>query len=73
MSKSRYSKLVNKNHRHITFTPALVVPRPWIEYLDCRDSKRSLVETIGLVYCQRANQNGQKLLLAGCLSGEIET
>ena len=49
--KRRYSRAINtaKEHNHIAFTPESAVPRPWREYLECSQCKRSLVEPLGWV------------------------
>ena len=73
--KRRYSRgsSTAKEHAHVTFTPQSTIPRPWREYLDCRQCKRSLVEALGWVYLRTAThhfKDGQVLVLAGCFSGE---
>ena len=55
------------------FTPESQIPRPWREYLDCKQCKRSLVQALGLVYLRTAKFlliNNQILVLAGCFNGE---
>jgi len=75
--KRRYgqAKSTAKEHNHITFTPQSAIPRPWREYLECKQCKRSLVEALGLVYLRTAShqlREGQILVLAGCFSGEAQ-
>ena len=69
------SKSTTKDHNHIKFTPDSAIPRPWREYLECRQCKRSLVEALGWVYlrtAQRYLKEGQVIVLAGCFSGETQ-
>ena len=62
-------------HSHVMFTPHTTIPRPWQEYVQCRQCKRALIEALGLVYLQTARfclYPGQKLVLSGCFSGDAE-
>lgn len=71
----RYGEKNKCDHTHITFTPQSTIPRPWREYIDCRECKRSLVEALGLFYLQKAAsylKEGQSLILAGCFGGNSQ-
>ena len=62
-------------HNHIEFTPHTAIPRPWQEYVQCRQCKRALIEALGLVYLQTGRFSlypGQKLVFSGCFSGNAE-
>ena len=65
----------NTEHTHISLTPQSEIPKPWRQYLDCRQCKRSIAETLGWVYLHTAKdhlKDGQVLVLAGCFSGESQ-
>ena len=74
--KRRDDSHKQKEHNtHIQFTPQTTIPKPWREYLQCRECKRSLVEAIGLSYLQTARlllHPRQQLVVAGCFSGTAE-
>ena len=65
-------RMINADHMHIEFTPDSVIPRPWRNYIQCRQCQRSIVETLGLVFLRSAQylRNGQILVLAGCFMGD---
>lgn len=72
--KRRYSKSTSE-HTHITLTPQSAIPRPWREYLDCRQCKRAITEALGWVYLHSAKNHlrgNQVLVLAGCFTGETQ-
>ena len=61
-------------HEHAQFSPSTPVKRPWREYINCRQCKRSIIIALGLAYLQRAGHNllqGQSLVLGGCISAEM--
>ena len=70
----RYDGKCNANeHTHVMLSPQSEIPRPWRQYLNCKQCKRSIVETLGWVYLRTAGQHlkgMEKLILAGCFSGE---
>ena len=74
--KRRDDSHKQKEHNtHIQFTPQTTIPKPWREYLQCWECKRSLVEAIGLSYLQTARlllHPRQQLVVAGCFSGTAE-
>ena len=64
-----------KTHQHVEFTPSTPIPSGWRQYIQCRQCKRSITKAIGLAYLQTGGQllrHGQKLLVAGCFSGDGE-
>ena len=64
-----------KLHQHEQFTPSTTIPSGWRQYIQCRQCKRSLIQAIGLAYLQTGGQllrHGQRLLVAGCFSGDGE-
>ena len=64
-----------ESHTHLMFTPHTTIPRPWQEYVHCRQCKRALIEALGLSYLQTARFGlypGKKLVLSGCFSGNAE-
>ena len=64
-----------KEHSHLIFTPQSSIPKPWREFLNCRTCKRSIIEALGLAFCRRAPEHlriGQKLILSGCLAGDLQ-
>lgn len=68
-------KSAEHTHTHIKLTPQSAIPRPWREFLECRECKRSIVETLGMVYLLTATfflRDHQVLVLAGCFSGEAQ-
>ena len=48
----QYNKKSISQHQHCSFTPATTILPRWQEYLDCRECKRSIVESIGLSLLQ---------------------
>jgi len=70
----RYNKHISdsQHHQHIEFIPSTNIPPKWQDYLDCRDCKRSIVESIGLYFLRQGRlllRANQKLILSGCFSG----
>ena len=66
----------SKSHQHINFTPDTPIKRPWREYINCCQCKRSIVQAIGLAYLQKARSKlyqGQKFFLGGCIAGDDNT
>ena len=64
-----------ESHTHLMFTPHTTIPRPWQEYVYCRQCKRALIEALGSSYLQTARFGlypGKKLVLSGCFSGNAE-
>ena len=69
----RYTKGIScHQHEHISFTPQTSIPQGLQEYLQCRECKWSIVEAVGLSFLQLFLTGYQKLVIAGCLSGEGE-
>ena len=71
----RYNKVSTHQHQHYKFSPNASIPQKWQDYLDCRECKRSIVESIGLSLLQQGKQHlcgHQKLILSGCFSGKNE-
>ena len=71
--KKKHNNPKSKPHEHAHFSPSTPVKRPWREYINCRQCKRSIVEALGLAYLQRAGHNlhqGQSLVLGGCFSAD---
>ena len=69
--KRRYSKS-DTEHTHIQLTPQSPIPRPWRQYLECRQCKRAIVETLGWIYLLTGKnhlRSHQVLALGGCFSG----
>ena len=69
------NKHVSKSHTHTDFLPKSSIPRPWREYIECRECKRSIVKAIGLTMLttSKAYLNpDQQLILAGCFSDNNE-
>ena len=52
--KRKQSNPKSKPHEHAHFSPSTPVKRPWREYINCCQCKRSIVEALGLAYLQRA-------------------
>lgn len=64
---------LDSSHTHISFQPNSPLPRPWKNYIQCRQCKRSIVEAIGLTLLRTGSNQlriGQQIVLAGCFSGE---
>ena len=72
--KRRYggSKDSDKEHTHVTLTPQSLIPKPWREYLGCRQCKRSIVEALGWTYLCTAKHLRGSQVFAGCLSGDSQ-
>ena len=65
----------NKQHKCLSFTPTTTMDSEWNEYIKCCTCKHSIIEALGLCYLQKMRHNlsvGQRLVLAGCFSGEDE-
>ena len=74
LEQSRRDKTntISKVHNHVSFSPDSEIKRPWRDYINCRQCKRSIIEALGLAYLKNAQtmvKPGQTLILAGCFSG----
>ena len=66
------STTTTRPHQHISFTPSTQIPSNWRQYIQCRQCKWSIVESIGLALLQTGSQllkNKQRLILGGCFDG----
>ena len=74
--RRRYDDDASKQQHHthlVHLTSGDIIPRPWREYLDCKQCKRAIVEVIGAAYlkCGTRLLHGQQILvLAGCFTGK---
>ena len=72
--KRRYGK-ASSEHSHISVDPQSPIQRPWKQFLQCKQCKRSIVESIGWAFLRTAKSlllAGQVLVLGGCFSGESQ-
>ena len=72
-AKRYLSKKTSCQHEHISFSSHTSIPQGWHEYIECRTCKQSVVEVIGLSYLVKGSmllKADQRLIIAGCYSGE---
>ncbi len=66
---------LSADHRHVQLSDCSEIPSKWREHLTCRMCKWSLVLYLGKAFSAHAQsilRGCQKLVLAGCFSGEAE-
>ena len=71
--KRRDQSHPSTNHNHLSFTPSTKVPQSWSSYIEYRQCKHALIETIGLAYLRSARfrlQQQKHFNIAGCMSDQ---
>ena len=74
--QSRRDAKTKSAHQHQDFTPNTSIPSHWREFIDCRQCKQSIIESIDLAFLQTGNQllqHGQNLVIAGCFGEDSWT
>ena len=51
VKRDKKNRCTNTQHEHIEFTPHTPIPQAWRDYINCRQCKRSIIEAIGLAFC----------------------